>query len=150
MSPMASHDTDELLSEAHQLTGMLFRVVDRAQRDFAEVVSSEGLTPPLARMMLMLEEAQPMRALAEHLRCDPSNVTGMTDRLADRGLVERVPGADRRVKLISLTRKGKRVRSRLARKVAEGSTVTRSLSDAQRHRLRLLLTAMLEAETPGQ
>lgn len=144
------HDTDGLLSEAHQLTGMLFRVVDRAQRDFADVAQSEALTPPLARMMLMLEQPQPMRVLAEHLRCDASNVTGLTDRLAERGLVERVPdAADRRIKLISLTREGRQVRSRLSRKVAEGSTVTRCLSDAQRRQLRPLLATMLGAEASG-
>ena len=33
----------------------------------------------------------PMSELAEAMRCDNSNVTGIADRLEDRGLVERRP-----------------------------------------------------------
>jgi DNA-binding MarR family transcriptional regulator len=132
-----------LLAEAYELTSLLFGIVDRAQEDFRAVVAEEGLTPPLARMMLMLEQPRSMRDLADHLSCDASNVTGLTDRLAARGLVERVPGEDRRVKMVTLTDKGRALRARLAARVAEGSTVTRRLSDDQRAALRVLLEAML-------
>ncbi len=131
------------LDEAHQLTRLLFQVVDRAQEDFREVVAEEALTPPLARMVLMLEQPQPMRELADHLRCDASNITGLTDRLAARDFVERVPGEDRRIKLVTLTDQGRLLRSRLVARVAEGSTVMRRLSDDQRAALRPLLEAML-------
>lgn len=140
---MAPAENPALLAEAHQLTGMLFRVAERAQRDFATAAATEGLTAPLARMLLLLEEPRSMRAVAEHLQCDASNVTGLTDRLADRGLVERVTGPDRRVRMVGLTAAGRAARTRLAAKVAQGSTVTRALSDAQRRRLRPLLAAML-------
>ncbi len=131
------------LDEAHQLTRLLFQVVDRAQEDFRAVVAEEALTPALARMVLMLEQPQPMRELADHLRCDASNITGLTDRLAARDFVERVPGEDRRIKLVTLTDQGRLLRSRLVARVAEGSTVMRRLSDDQRAALRPLLEAML-------
>lgn len=133
---------DRLL-EAHELTGLLFQVVDRAQEDFRVAVESEGLTPALARLVLVLESPRPMRMLAEHLRCDASNVTALTDRLTARGLVTRVEGDDRRVKLVTLTREGRALRERLATVVAQESTVTRRLSEAQRRRLRPLLRAMV-------
>ena len=42
-----------------------------------------------------------MRHLASLLKCDPSNVTFLVDRLEERGLVERqTDPADRRVKLV--------------------------------------------------
>jgi DNA-binding MarR family transcriptional regulator len=57
-----------------------------------------------------------MRTLADAWECDPSNATWIVDRLEKLGLAERraVPH-DRRVKLVALTRKGKRTRSALMR-----------------------------------
>jgi DNA-binding MarR family transcriptional regulator len=49
--------------------------------------------------------------LADHLDCDPSNVTGIADRLEGLGLVTRGPGADRRVKQLSLTDRGSALRA---------------------------------------
>lgn len=80
-------------------------------------------------MVLMLEQPKPKREMADHLRCDASNITGLTDRLATRNFVERVPGEDRRIKLVTLTDQGRLLRSRLVARVAEGSTVMRGLSD---------------------
>ena len=51
-----------------------------------------------------------MRKLAQKLKCEPSNVTGIVDRLEARGLVERRPDpADRRVKVAAATDEGRRV-----------------------------------------
>ena len=51
-----------------------------------------------------------MRKLAQKLKCEPSNVTGIVDRLEARGLVERRPDpADRRVKLAAATDEGRRM-----------------------------------------
>ena len=55
-----------------------------------------------------------MRELAERLKSDPSNVTGLIDRLEARGLVERRPDPnDRRIKGLALTAAGARLRERL-------------------------------------
>lgn len=58
--------------------------------DFAAIASEFGLTPLQARSVLDLESPQPMGSLADHLACEPSNVTGLADRLQALGLVERV------------------------------------------------------------
>ncbi len=52
-----------------------------------------------------------MRKLAQKLKCEPSNVTGIVDRLEAWGLVERRPDpGDRRVKVAAATDEGRRVR----------------------------------------
>jgi len=55
-----------------------------------------------------------MSALAGTLACDPSNVTGIVDRLEARGLIRRRASTeDRRAKRLALTPRGERLRARL-------------------------------------
>lgn len=131
------------LAEAHALSRRLFQVAERARADFAAVVGELGLTPLQARALLWLEEPSAMRGLADHLACDASNVTGLADRLANLGLVERVTGPDRRVKLLRLTPRGVALRNDLADRVARGSTVTAKLSATERRQLGRLLDKLL-------
>src|SRR5581483_11979770 len=52
----------------------------------------------------------PMSRLAEVLNCEASNLTGLVDKLENRGLVERQPDpGDRRVRLLALTEAGLQV-----------------------------------------
>jgi DNA-binding MarR family transcriptional regulator len=74
------------------------------------------LTPGESRALDALEpdRPRPMRALAETLCCDASNVTWLVDRLEARGFVERRPSlTDRRVKAVTLTAAGIEARTRL-------------------------------------
>lgn len=132
------------LAEAHALSARLFQVIDRMRSDFSGIAAEFGLTPLQARSILQLGEPQPMRALADHLSCEPSNVTGLADRLESSGLVERVTAEDRRVKLLQLTDDGARLRRRLAKRVAAGSTVTAKLNAAERRTLSELLDRLLD------
>ena len=62
------------------------------------------LSPPQMAALRFLRDGKPMGELAEVMHCDNSNVTGIVDRLEQRGLVERRPAEhDRRVKLLVLT-----------------------------------------------
>jgi DNA-binding MarR family transcriptional regulator len=131
------------LDEARELSRRLFQVVERAQRDFGAIAAELDLTPQQARTLLFLEEPAPMSAVATHLQCDASNVTGLADRLERAGAIERVPGPDRRVKLLSLTDSGRQLRARLARRVAARSTVTAKLDRRQRAQLAALLDTLL-------
>ncbi len=94
-------------------------------QDFQDSFRDLGLTPGHMKMLMMLDrdQAQPMRALAERLACDASNVTWMVDRLEERGLVERRnhPG-DRRVKAVVLTTEGAQTRARLLERLLEPPT----------------------------
>src|SRR5256885_15790819 len=66
---------------------------------FLAIASEFELAPAQLMALKALDPASPvpMRDLAEALACDNSNVTGIIDRLEDRGLVERrASPADRR------------------------------------------------------
>lgn len=142
-SRVVSSPVRAALAEAHALSARLLQVAERARADFADVVGEVGLTPLQARVVLFLEHPTAMRALADHLACDASSVTGLADRLEELGVLERVPGQDRRVKLLQLTSRGTALRADLAERVASGSTVTAKLSDAERDHLAALLDKLL-------
>src|SRR5881397_1605590 len=60
----------------------------------------------------------PMSELAGILACDSSNVTGIVDRLEDRGLVvRRASPHDRRVKLLELTERGAELGAEIGRRM---------------------------------
>ena len=72
------------------------------------VIREYDLVPPHWIALQTLDEPKPMGELAKQLACDSSNVTWITDRLEERGLVERQAAEhDRRVKLLVLTQKGR-------------------------------------------
>jgi len=135
---------DPLTLEVVELIG---DVVARFYADFDEAAAEHALTGAQARLLSLLSlEPLPMRKLAQKLKCEPSNVTGIVDRLESRGLVERRPDpADRRVKLAAATEEGRRV----ARELREGLRFAREplagLSDEERLGLRDLLRRMLAA-----
>src|ERR1700761_2414219 len=80
---------------------------------FIEIAHQLGVTPPLLGALRFLEQPQTMGRMAELLRCDPSNVTGLVDALEDRKLARRKPSAeDRRVKEVELTAAGRKLRAR--------------------------------------
>src|ERR1700675_2579821 len=73
-----------------------------------------GLTPGHLKLLAALQpdEALPMGTIAEMLSCDPSMATWLIDRLEDRKLVERhMLSTDRRVKVVTLTRRGAKVKT---------------------------------------
>jgi DNA-binding MarR family transcriptional regulator len=61
-------------------------------------------------MCALLDGPAGMTALSRRLHLDKSSVTGLVDRVARLGMVERQPDpADRRVSLVALTEEGRRV-----------------------------------------
>ncbi|WP_281155813.1 MarR family transcriptional regulator [Streptomyces sp. HYC2] len=139
---------DALTLEVVELIG---DVVARFYEDYEEAAGEHALTGAQARLLSLLSlEPLPMRKLAQKLKCEPSNVTGIVDRLETRGLVERQadPG-DRRVKLAAATEDGRRV----ARELREGLRFAREplagLSEEERMALRDLLRRMVDQGEPG-
>jgi DNA-binding MarR family transcriptional regulator len=91
-----------------------------------------------------LDEPKPMGKIAQVLQCDSSNVTWITDRLEERGLVERrADPRDRRVKLIALTDEGRRVRDEIGARLSEPPDEIRNLSKADQRALRDILRRAL-------
>ncbi|MGW0334774.1 MarR family winged helix-turn-helix transcriptional regulator [Streptomyces sp. NPDC003011] len=145
-TPEKTRRPDALTMEVVELIG---DVVARFHEDYEEAAAGHALTGAQARLLSLLSlEPLPMRKLAQRLKCEPSNVTGIVDRLESRGLVERrAAPADRRVKLAAATEEGRRV----ARELREGLRFAREplaeLSPREREALRDLLRRMLGTET---
>ena len=84
-----------------------------------------GLAPGHLKVLGLLEpgEALPMGTIAEHLSIDPSMATWLIDRLEERKLVDRTMlASDRRVKVVSLTRRGERVKTKVFAELFEPPT----------------------------
>ncbi|MDO8107265.1 MarR family transcriptional regulator [Isoptericola sp. b441] len=128
---------------SRRLARTLIVVGERIKGAFAEAMDQLDLPVPLARTLLALEEPEPMGDLACHLRCDPSHITGIADRLEERGLVRRVAGHDRRVKLLELTADGAAMRDRIIA-VATASSPTARLDQAHRVELLSLLEQLVD------
>ncbi len=101
------------------------------------------LTLPQAMLLRQLGDALPMNEAAGKLHCDPSNVTGIVDRLEARGLIERQHLAtDRRVKHLALTPAGRRLRRRVDAILSAAPGVS-NLAAADQAALLALLTQSL-------
>jgi DNA-binding MarR family transcriptional regulator len=128
----------------HQLeveTASLVFALGREMAAHNHAIAAEfGLTGPQARLLVQLSDPVPMGQLAERLDCDPSNITGLVDRLHARGLLERrIDEADRRVKHLTLTPAGQRLRSELEARLFAGRPLLARLSRGDQQTLRDLL-----------
>lgn len=131
-----------------RLHGALLGVMNVMRGHLEGCAAEHGLSAQQAVSLfhLGLVDQVSMRELAGELHCDPSNVTGIADRLEERGLVSRgVRADDRRVKLLSLTPAGEQLRTELADQVNRGVPGLSALAaDDQSELLRILL-AVLDA-----
>jgi len=101
-----------------------------------------GLSAPTARALLQLplDAAVPTRYLAGRLKCDPSNVTGVVDRLEKAGLVKRgSEHEDRRVKTLALTAAGRELRQTMYTAIASDMPALAAFTDDELHCLLDLL-----------
>ena len=106
-----------------------------------------GLKPPMVFALQELDDPKPMGKIATVLHCDSSNITWITDRLEERGFVERRSDpADRRVKLIALTDEGRRVRDEINARLSEPPQELADLAPADQRALRDILRRALESE----
>jgi DNA-binding MarR family transcriptional regulator len=111
-----------------------------------DIQAEYGLKPPQFFALQALDEPVPMSSIASILRCDRSAVTWITDRLEERGYVERRSDpADRRVKLLALTDEGRRVREEIRRRMATPPEALTRLSAGEQRELRDLLRKALQA-----
>lgn len=89
---------------------------------FVSLAREHQLTPGDLKALLHLsvDVPVPMGTLAQTCQCDASTATWMVDRLEEQGLAERkMLPADRRVKAVSLTKRGVKVKARLLERLYE-------------------------------
>jgi DNA-binding MarR family transcriptional regulator len=117
---------------------------------FAAIARELDLRPAAFGTLRMLDQPRTMSEVAGALQCDNSNVTGIVDSLEEKGLAQRrASEEDRRVKLIELTKEGRRIHTRLAKAFATPPHWVDSLSAADQQALRDILQRAVAARTPG-
>src|SRR5262245_13443832 len=119
-----------------------------SQRASLPAIAAElELSPAQCHVLHVIEpgHAVAMGELAQALACDASNVTGLVDRLESRGLLQRRPSeADRRVKVLSLTSAGLRIRATLVERLTAPPASLGKLSPQEQRTLVELLKRVLE------
>src|SRR3954454_14651839 len=118
-------------SPASEAWALMHELFHASRRGFLAVASEFDLSPPQVRALGVLDPDRPvpMSELAGALHCDNSNVTGIVDRLEDRGLVERRSAAhDRRVKMLAVTERGAELRERLGEGLGQAAGARALLS----------------------
>jgi DNA-binding MarR family transcriptional regulator len=91
---------------------VVVRLFDRVKHTIREVGDELGLSMAQLDVLRRLQAQGPTRMsrLAEMLNCEASNLTGLVDKLENRGMVERrVDPEDRRIRVLAVTPEGERV-----------------------------------------
>jgi DNA-binding MarR family transcriptional regulator len=136
------------LAETREIIGLLVALASQTATHMSQCAEQCGLSLVQASALLRIDRSMSMRELAARLGGHASSATGIADRLAARGLVERHEDADdRRVKRVALTPEGTATRSRLAACMESAPTPLARLSAAERRQLHDLLLAAIEPKT---
>ncbi|WP_432165099.1 MarR family winged helix-turn-helix transcriptional regulator [Streptomyces sp. bgisy031] len=137
---------DPVTADLVELIGAL---VSRHYKEYEQAAGGQGLTTAQARVLdLLSREPMPMRRIAQQVNCEPSNITGLIDRLEARGLVERRPDpADRRVKLAAPTEEGMRMAHGVQGNLGFARGAIAALTGDERDALRGLLAKMMDGDT---
>ncbi|MGY0498512.1 MarR family winged helix-turn-helix transcriptional regulator [Nocardia sp. FBN12] len=119
--------------------------------DFTAAAASENLTASQGKALTVLRRGPvAMRALANRLGCDASNVTGIINRLEKRGLVQREASpSDRRVTNLVITPEGERVTDAIRARMHTTEQGLNGLSDQDRAHLSDLLERVFPGRSPG-
>ncbi len=133
------------LTTARHLSQLLISAADLSREIFADIANEIGVPVHIARALCALEDAAPMSDLATALACDKSYITPLADDMESLDLVKRVPGTDRRTKLLALTTKGFSVREAMEVQIARRSPVMASLSEPDRAALEGILRRLVSS-----
>ncbi|MGH3932203.1 MAG: MarR family winged helix-turn-helix transcriptional regulator [Pseudonocardiaceae bacterium] len=130
-------------AEFVELAMALYELIERLRGEQEEAAALVRLTPAQATVLTSLAAPMSMRSLARRMHCDPSNITGIVDRLQDKGLVERsTDPKDRRVKRVAATNSGRDVLARFHDELARVSSLTKLSSQVRQN----LLQAVRDAQ----
>ncbi|UCH95644.1 MAG: MarR family transcriptional regulator [Candidatus Aminicenantes bacterium] len=97
-------------SSSKNIVGAIRRLVRLSYLDSRTMVKRYGITGPQSLVLKsLIESVEPLSSvmLSRRLNVSPANITGIIDRLEEKGLVKRLrKQSDRRTILIELTEKG--------------------------------------------
>jgi DNA-binding MarR family transcriptional regulator len=144
--PEAGH-----LQLVQEVAGLWFAMQSRLQAHFAALAAEQSLSAIQAKVLIQLDQggAVTTRSLADVLQYDPSNLTGVIDRLEALGAVRRRPDPrDRRVKGVVLTERGQELRDTFWRRLVGVAGPLGQLSEAELAQLRTILRSAM-AEPPA-
>lgn len=126
---------------------LLMRFVFAQRSQLPSLGAELELSPVQCHVLHLMEPGRPipMGRLAQTLSCDASNVTGLVDRLESRRLIERHPSpADRRVKVLTLTPLGARLRAQLHQRMSNPPNPLSRLTPEEQRTLVALLERLVE------
>ncbi|MFG3229850.1 MarR family winged helix-turn-helix transcriptional regulator [Kitasatospora sp. NPDC048194] len=148
-TPAAARQSDEITRE---VVDLMANLVALFHREYEEAAAARSLTGAQAKVLALLRRGPlPMRQIAQTLSCEPSNITGIVDRLEARGFVTReADRQDRRVKLVAATETGAAASEELRESLNFAREPLAALGPEERTVLRDLLRRMLAgAAGPG-
>ena len=137
------------IQESENLYWMLLQVAFMAKHGLMKLAEKHDLTVMQLYTLCSMtpREPIPMNTISCMLFCDASNVTGIVDRLLSQGYIAREEKPeDRRVKMITLTLRGEKLRRELLETLSayELSEFQR-LSTTKRDELKALLSLILQS-----
>jgi DNA-binding MarR family transcriptional regulator len=124
-----------------ELDDALVLAIGRMRGVWHQRMRALELSPPQGIALRMLAAGPlPMGSVADALSCDASNMTGIADRLEERGFAIRTADPnDRRVKLLVITAEGRRMSDVLDAPLSGEFEGVSTLTDQERHTLAALL-----------
>jgi DNA-binding MarR family transcriptional regulator len=135
-----------------EVVGLWVQMQSRLQAHFTALAGEHSLSAIQAKVLLQLDPDQPvtMRALAARLQYDPSNLTGVIDRLEALGAVRRQPDPnDRRVRGLILTAAGARMRDPFWQQLINDAGPLGQLDAGDLEQLRAILRSAIAEPEPG-
>ncbi|MGD9763446.1 MAG: MarR family winged helix-turn-helix transcriptional regulator [Candidatus Binatia bacterium] len=137
-------------AEAREAWQLLLELLTITRARIPAVAANFSLSEPQCQVLRLLSPDEPvhMVALAKRLACDASNITGIVDRLEDRGLLVRRPVPhDRRMKVVALTPRGAKLRVRLIERLSELPEAIGRMAVEDQRALRDILRRVLAEES---
>lgn len=136
------------LAETREMASLLVALLGQTATQISQCAEQCGLSVVQASALLQIDGSMSMRELSARIGGHASSATGIADRLAARGLVERHEDAgDRRVKRVDLTPEGAATRTQLVACMESANTPFARLSAAERRQLHHLMLAAIEPGT---
>ena len=135
-----------------EVVDLMARMVALFHKEYEEAAAARSLTGAQAKVLGLLRLGPlPMRQIAQTLSCEPSNITGIVDRLELRGLVERqADPADRRIKLVAPTEAGGAASTELRESLRFAREPLASLAPDERTQLRDLMRRIIDGAEQEQ